>query len=112
MLRVVQHDARANRLVDLLRDRIVGRTALDDVIDPVEGRVIVETGAEINEDVAAEIQRSGVQRVRIVAGNYFFKPNHIIVKVNRPVELTTSREAGMVPHDLVIRAEDAGIVVD
>ena len=54
----------------------------------------------------------GVQRVRVVAGNYFFKPNHIIVKVNRPVELTASREGGMVPHDLVIRAEDAGITVE
>ncbi|HZH91913.1 MAG TPA: DNA-directed RNA polymerase subunit beta' [Pyrinomonadaceae bacterium] len=51
--------------IESLRDRIVGRTALDDVIDPVEGRIIVETGAEINEDVAGEIQRSGVQRVRI-----------------------------------------------
>ncbi len=51
--------------IESLRDRIVGRTSLDDVIDPVEGRVIVEIGDEINEDLAAEIQRSGVQRVRI-----------------------------------------------
>src|SRR2546430_2877245 len=51
--------------IESLRDRIVGRTALDDVIDPVEGTVIVETGQEIDEDLAAEIQRSGVQRVRI-----------------------------------------------
>ncbi|MDT4965988.1 MAG: DNA-directed polymerase subunit beta, partial [Acidobacteriota bacterium] len=51
--------------IESLRDRIVGRTSLDDVIDPVEGRVIVEIGQEIDEDLAAEIQRSGVQRVRI-----------------------------------------------
>jgi DNA-directed RNA polymerase subunit beta' len=51
--------------IESLRDRIVGRTSLDDVIDPVEGRVIVETNEEIDEDLAAEIQRSGVQRVRI-----------------------------------------------
>ncbi|HEV2914107.1 MAG TPA: DNA-directed RNA polymerase subunit beta' [Pyrinomonadaceae bacterium] len=51
--------------IESLRDRIVGRTSLDDVIDPVEGRVIVETNREIDEDLAAEIQRSGVQRVRI-----------------------------------------------
>ena len=51
--------------IESLRDRIVGRTALDDVIDPVEGTMIVETNEEINEDIAAEIQRSGVQRVRI-----------------------------------------------
>src|SRR3954447_320432 len=51
--------------IESLRDRIVGRTSLDDVVDPVEGRVIVEIGEEIDEDLAAEIQRSGVQRVRI-----------------------------------------------
>ncbi len=51
--------------IESLRDRIVGRTSLDDVIDPVEGRIIVGIGDEINEDLAAEIQRSGVQRVRI-----------------------------------------------
>ncbi len=51
--------------IESLRDRIVGRTALDDVIDPVEGRIIVASNEEIKEDLAAEIQRSGVQRVRI-----------------------------------------------
>jgi DNA-directed RNA polymerase subunit beta' len=51
--------------IESLRDRIVGRTATDDVIDPVEGRVIVEVNQEIDEDLAQEIQRSGVQRVRI-----------------------------------------------
>ena len=51
--------------IESLRDRIVGRTSLDDVIDPVEGTIIVETNQEIDEDLAAEIQRSGVQRVRI-----------------------------------------------
>jgi plastocyanin domain-containing protein len=56
--------------------------------------------------------QDGVQRVRVLAGSYFFKPNHIVVKVNIPVELTASRAAGLAPHDLVIRAEDAGINVD
>ncbi|HEX8748764.1 MAG TPA: DNA-directed RNA polymerase subunit beta' [Pyrinomonadaceae bacterium] len=51
--------------IESLRDRIIGRTSLDDVIDPVEGNIIVETNAEIDEDLAQEIQRSGVQRVRI-----------------------------------------------
>src|SRR2546421_4117565 len=51
--------------IESLRDRIVGRTALEDVIDPVEGGTIVAANDEINEDLAQEIQRSGVQRVRI-----------------------------------------------
>jgi plastocyanin domain-containing protein len=53
----------------------------------------------------------GVQRIRIVAGSYFFKPNHIVVKVNVPVELTASRESGITPHDLVIRADEAGLAI-
>jgi plastocyanin len=57
-------------------------------------------------------EKDGVQRARIVAGSYFFKPGHIIVKVNMPVELVVSRESGLTPHDFVIRAPDAGIVVD
>lgn len=60
----------------------------------------------------AKADPDGVQRVRVVAGSYFFKPNHIIVKVNAPVEILASREAGMTPHDLVIRAPDAGIAVE
>ena len=51
--------------IESLRDRIIGRTALEDVIDPVEGAVIVASNDEITEDLAQEIQRSGVQRVRI-----------------------------------------------
>src|SRR5881409_1745997 len=51
--------------IESLRDRIVGRTALEDVIDPVEGTSIVEANQEIDEDLAAEIQRSGIERVRI-----------------------------------------------
>src|SRR5438477_4515329 len=51
--------------IESLRARIVGGTALEAVIDPVEGTVIVESNQEIDEDLAAEIQRSGVQRVRI-----------------------------------------------
>lgn len=61
---------------------------------------------------AVKVDQDGVQRVQILAGSYFFKPSHIVVKVNVPVEITASRESGMTPHDLVIRAEEAGIVVE
>jgi heme/copper-type cytochrome/quinol oxidase subunit 2 len=59
-----------------------------------------------------KVDSDGVQRVRVVAGSYFFKPNHLVVKVNTPVEILASREAGMTPHDLVIKAQDAGIDVE
>ena len=51
-----------------------------------------------------KVDQDGVQRVRVIAGSYFFKPNHIIVKADMPVEILASREAGLAPHDLVIQA--------
>lgn len=51
--------------VESLRDRIVGCTSLDDIIDPVDSTVVVEANQEINEDLAAEVQLSGLQKVRI-----------------------------------------------
>ena len=60
----------------------------------------------------AKLDPDGVQRVRLEGGGYFFKPGHIVIKVNVPVELLASREAGIVPHDLVIKAPEAGITVE
>ncbi len=51
--------------VESLRDRIVGCTSLDDIIDPVDGTIIVEANQEINEDLAGQVQLSGLQRVRL-----------------------------------------------
>jgi plastocyanin domain-containing protein len=57
----------------------------------------------------ADVDKDGVQRVEIVGGGYFFAPNRIIVKVNIPVELKVRKESGLVPHNIVIRAPEAGI---
>lgn len=62
--------------------------------------------------VVARLDSDGVQRASIVGGNYFFKPRHLVVKANLPVELSLSREAGIVPHTLVIKAPEAGIMLD
>ena len=51
--------------VESLRDRIIGRTSLNDIYDPVENSVIVEFGQEITEDLATVIQKAGVQEVMI-----------------------------------------------
>jgi DNA-directed RNA polymerase subunit beta' len=52
--------------IESLRDRIIGRVALEDVRDPVTGDVIVEENQEITEDLAGQIQRAGgIERVRI-----------------------------------------------
>ena len=54
----------------------------------------------------------GIQHVAIIGGNYFFRPSHIIVRANVPVELDVSLERGMIPHSLVLKAPEAGIAID
>ncbi len=52
--------------IESLRDRIIGRVSLEDVLDPVTGETIVKANHEITEDLAAEIQDAGgIERVRI-----------------------------------------------
>ena len=64
------------------------------------------------ESVRAVVDKDGIQHVAIVGGGYFFKPSHIVVKVNVPVEFAVSKEPGIVPHTFVIDAPEADIAVD
>ncbi|MGO9612749.1 MAG: cupredoxin domain-containing protein [Dissulfurispiraceae bacterium] len=57
----------------------------------------------------ATIEPDGVQRVTVLAGEYFFKPNHIVVKAAVPVEITIKKEPSVAPHDFVIKVPEAGI---
>lgn len=57
----------------------------------------------------AVVDNDGVQRVEIAGGSYFFNPNHIIVRLNLPVELQVRRESGMVPHDIAMTSPEAGM---
>ena len=60
----------------------------------------------------AQVNSDGVQRAAIVGGNYFFRPSHIIVKINKPVELSVRKDGWLVPHNFIIDAPEAGISVD
>ncbi len=64
---------------------------------------------EYKKVVRATISEDGVQRVEVLGGGYFFDPDRIIVKVNVPVELKVRKEPGIVPHNIVIKAPEAGI---
>jgi len=52
-------------VIESLRDRIVGRSSVHDVTDPVTGRVVTPAGVLIEEEVAAEIEDLGIEEVRI-----------------------------------------------
>ncbi len=66
------------------------------------------TAAE-KKEFTAKVDPDGVQRVEVLAGSYFFDPNYIIVKVNVPVEMKVTMESGIIPHDIVMNAPEAGM---
>lgn len=51
-----------------------------------------------------------IQHISIDAGNYFFKPELITVKVNQPVEITIAKENTWIPHNITMNEPDAGMV--
>lgn len=52
-------------VIEKLKERIVGRTALLDICHPQTGRVIVEQDCEITEDAAEAIEAAGIESVAI-----------------------------------------------
>jgi DNA-directed RNA polymerase subunit beta' len=54
----------SGEIIENLRDRIVGRVALETVVD-YDQNILVEANHEITEDLAAQIQSAGIERVKI-----------------------------------------------
>ena len=54
-----------DEIVVPLRDRIVGRVALDNIVDLVSDEIIVKAGEEITEEKTDKIERLGLEKIRI-----------------------------------------------
>jgi DNA-directed RNA polymerase subunit beta' len=52
-------------IIERLGDRILGRVAMEDIVDPYTGEVLVPTSNEITEDHVKIIENSGIDRVKI-----------------------------------------------
>ena len=52
-------------VIEPLGDRILGRTALEDVLDPVTDEILVEANQEIDENLVKEIEDAGIEKLRI-----------------------------------------------
>ena len=55
----------AGDIVEPLSERILGRVPVDDIIDPVDGKVLHAGGEDINEEQVTVIERAGVESVLI-----------------------------------------------
>jgi DNA-directed RNA polymerase subunit beta' len=52
-------------VIESLRDRIMGRVALEDVYDPITGDLVAKSGEEIDEEASVRVDESGIEAVRI-----------------------------------------------
>jgi DNA-directed RNA polymerase subunit beta' len=54
-----------DEIIVSLKERIVGRVALDNIVDVVSDEIIVKAGEEITEEKADKIERLGLEKIRI-----------------------------------------------
>jgi DNA-directed RNA polymerase subunit beta' len=52
-------------VIEPLYDRIIGRTSLHNIYDPISEELIVEAGTQITEDTAKQIEEAGIETVEI-----------------------------------------------
>jgi DNA-directed RNA polymerase subunit beta' len=55
----------SGEVIEPLRDRIIGRVSLERVIDPIKGGLILDLNQEIDEELAADVQDAGIEKVKI-----------------------------------------------
>lgn len=68
------------------------------------------TGQQYGEEkVVAVMDEQGVQHIDVIGGEYYFGPKNIVVKVNSPVQIRVKKTGGFIPHNIIVKAPEAGI---
>jgi len=52
---------------------------------------------------AVPLAADGVQRVTVVVDSYSYAPSHLVVRAGKPVELTLTSVATIIPHNFIIK---------
>jgi DNA-directed RNA polymerase subunit beta' len=52
-------------IIESMKERILGRVALEDILDPFTGEVIVKANDEIEETLSEKIEDTGIEKVKI-----------------------------------------------
>ena len=61
----VSSQTEGGEIIERLGDRILGRVALEDVVDPITDDVLVDANEMIDEDGVARVENAGLERVKI-----------------------------------------------
>lgn len=52
-------------VIERLGDRILGRVALDDIVDPITDELLVEANQLIDEELVTKVEEAGIERIKI-----------------------------------------------
>ncbi len=52
-------------IIEHFKNRVVGRVALDDVLDPYTSKVLVEADQEITEDLVEDLDHAGIDQIKV-----------------------------------------------
>jgi len=61
----IGHLIEGGEIIEPVWDRVLGRVALEDIVDPVTGEVLVRANEEIDEEKAAKLKAAGIEKVAI-----------------------------------------------
>jgi len=59
------HLIEGGEIIEYVWDRVLGRVALEDIVDPITGEVLVRANEEIDEEKAAKLKAAGIEKVAI-----------------------------------------------
>ncbi|MBI5206238.1 MAG: DNA-directed RNA polymerase subunit beta' [Candidatus Firestonebacteria bacterium] len=52
-------------VIESIKDRVLGRVALDNIVDIISDEVICHAGQEITEEIAGKIEEAGIEKIKI-----------------------------------------------
>lgn len=61
----IGHLIEGGEIIEPVWDRVLGRVALEDIVDPITGEVLVRANEEIDEEKAARLKAAGIEKVTI-----------------------------------------------
>lgn len=73
--------------------------------------ILISVGWSKEEVVVAQ-DADRVQRATMIMDSYFYKPDHLVVRVGTPVELILVSQTTFTPHNFVLKDPDAGIAIN
>jgi len=61
----IGHLIEAGEIIDPVWDRVLGRVALEDIVDPITGEILVKANEEIDESAVKKLREAGIEKVSI-----------------------------------------------